>query len=125
MSTCCESNEKCSLCYKLSKQRKLKNQRKLNFVAIFSHNLVTATEKQNSLQKITTAAEVGRFLYFDCKDSYCVQEFKHEPLIFQKCHGHRIVRRLSVPECFTLVTQRMTKYPLLLEAILKVTKCKL
>jgi hypothetical protein len=35
LSTCCESNEKCSLCYKLSKQRKLKNQRKLNFVSIF------------------------------------------------------------------------------------------
>ena len=29
-------------------------QRKLNFVAIFAHNFVTATEKQNNLQKITT-----------------------------------------------------------------------
>ena len=34
------------------------------------HYLVTATEKQNNLQKITCnlqqIAEVGRFLYFDC-----------------------------------------------------------
>jgi hypothetical protein len=29
-------------------------QRKLNIVAIFAHNLVTATEELNNLQKITT-----------------------------------------------------------------------
>ncbi|XP_046861348.1 A-kinase anchor protein 13-like isoform X2 [Xenia sp. Carnegie-2017] len=39
-----------------------------------------------------------------------------------KYQSHRVVRRLSIPECFTLVTQRMTKYPLLIEAILKATK---
>ena len=32
------------------------------------------------------------------------------------------VRRLSIPECITLATQRLTKYPLLFEAILKGTK---
>jgi hypothetical protein len=33
-------------------------QRKLNFV-IFAHNLVTATEKQNNLRKITTDHRSG------------------------------------------------------------------
>jgi hypothetical protein len=41
-------------------------QRKLNFVAIFAHtcNLVTATEKQNNLQKITTDYGSGKVLVF-------------------------------------------------------------
>jgi hypothetical protein len=34
-------------------------QRKLNFVAIFAHNLVTAIEKQNNLRKITTDHRSG------------------------------------------------------------------
>ena len=42
-------------------------QRKVNFVAIFAHNLITATDwKQNNLQKITTDCGVGIFLNFDC-----------------------------------------------------------
>jgi hypothetical protein len=36
-----------------------KKQRKLNFVAIFAHNLVTAIEKQNNLRKITTDHKSG------------------------------------------------------------------
>ena len=43
-------------------------QTKLNFVAIFAHNLVTAAEKQNDLQKITTDYRSGKVLvYFDCE----------------------------------------------------------
>lgn len=40
----------------------------------------------------------------------------------QKCSVNKMCRRLSVPECITLVTQRLTKYPLLFEAIIKTTK---
>lgn len=40
----------------------------------------------------------------------------------QKCMLNERVRRLSIPECITLATQRLTKYPLLFEAILKATK---
>jgi hypothetical protein len=41
-------------------------QRKLNFVTIMAHNLVTATEKQNNLQKITTyhKSKSGKVLVF-------------------------------------------------------------
>ena len=41
---------------------------------------------------------------------------------FQKCLINERVRRLSIPECITYVTIRMTKYPLLIEAIIKATK---
>ncbi|XP_048584074.1 A-kinase anchor protein 13 isoform X3 [Nematostella vectensis] len=40
----------------------------------------------------------------------------------KKCGLNKFCRRLSVPECITLVTQRLTKYPLLIEAIIKTTK---
>lgn len=33
-----------------------------------------------------------------------------------------IVRRLSIPECILLVTQRITKYPVLIQRILQHTK---
>jgi hypothetical protein len=54
-------------------------QGKLNFVAIFAHNLVTATEKLNNLQKIRTDLEERKWessciltvnlLIFFCNDS--------------------------------------------------------
>ena len=40
----------------------------------------------------------------------------------QKCNANKYCRRLSIPECITLVTQRLTKYPMLIEAIVKTTK---
>ena len=45
-------------------------------------------------------------------------------LILQQCMLNEKVRRLSIPECITLATQRLTKYPLLFEAIIKATKGK-
>lgn len=33
-----------------------------------------------------------------------------------------LVRRLGIPECILLVTQRITKYPVLLQRILQYTK---
>lgn len=39
-------------------------------------------------------------------------------LSFQKINNLSIVRRLGVPECILLVTQRVTKYPVLVERIL-------
>ncbi|XP_078362026.1 rho guanine nucleotide exchange factor 18-like [Oculina patagonica] len=40
----------------------------------------------------------------------------------KKCNMNKFCRRLSIPECITLVTQRLTKYPILIEAIVKTTK---
>ncbi|PFX30955.1 rho guanine nucleotide exchange factor 28-like isoform X3 [Stylophora pistillata] len=40
----------------------------------------------------------------------------------KKCNTNKYCRRLSIPECITLVTQRLTKYPMLIEAIVKTTK---
>lgn len=40
----------------------------------------------------------------------------------KKCSLNKYCRRLSIPECITLVTQRLTKYPILIEAIVKTTK---
>ena len=41
---------------------------------------------------------------------------------FQKIANLSIVRRLGVPECILLVTQRITKYPVLVERILHNTE---
>lgn len=40
----------------------------------------------------------------------------------QKVNNLSIVRRLGVPECILLVTQRITKYPVLVERILSNTE---
>lgn len=40
----------------------------------------------------------------------------------QKTMSSSIVRRLSIPECILLVTQRITKYPVLMQRILQHTK---
>lgn len=43
-------------------------------------------------------------------------------VFIKKCNANKYCRRLSIPECITLVTQRLTKYPMLIEAIVKTTK---
>jgi len=40
----------------------------------------------------------------------------------KKCSRNNVCKRLGIPECILLVTQRMTKYPLLIEPIIKTTK---
>ncbi|XP_065672790.1 A-kinase anchor protein 13 isoform X2 [Hydra vulgaris] len=40
----------------------------------------------------------------------------------RNCMLNKRTRRLSIPECITYVTIRITKYPLLIEAIMKATK---
>lgn len=40
----------------------------------------------------------------------------------QKKMSSSVVRRLGIPECILLVTQRITKYPVLLQRILQCTK---
>ncbi|KAK2188372.1 hypothetical protein NP493_134g03014 [Ridgeia piscesae] len=40
----------------------------------------------------------------------------------KKCSRNSLCKRKGVPECILLVTQRMTKYPLLIEPIIKTTK---
>ncbi|XP_064618517.1 A-kinase anchor protein 13-like isoform X3 [Lineus longissimus] len=43
----------------------------------------------------------------------------------KKCSNNRLCKKLGIPECILLVTQRMTKYPLLLDPIIKTTKDKI
>lgn len=40
----------------------------------------------------------------------------------QKKMSSSVVRRLGIPECILLVTQRITKYPVLFQRILQCTK---
>ncbi|ELU18663.1 hypothetical protein CAPTEDRAFT_209220 [Capitella teleta] len=49
------------------------------------------------------------------------QDRKFQAFI-KKCKRGDLTKRLGVQECILLVTQRMTKYPLLIEPIIKVTK---
>lgn len=46
------------------------------------------------------------------------------PSMLQKISQLAIVRRLEVPACVLLVTQRITKYPVLVERIIKNTEGK-
>lgn len=43
---------------------------------------------------------------------------------WQKIGQLPLVRRLGIPECFMLVTQRITKYPILVERIIQNTEGK-
>lgn len=45
-------------------------------------------------------------------------------LSWQKIGQLPLVRRLGIPECFMLVTQRITKYPILVERIIQNTEGK-
>ncbi|XP_043100441.1 A-kinase anchor protein 13-like isoform X2 [Puntigrus tetrazona] len=47
---------------------------------------------------------------------------KHFQAFIRKKMSSSVVRRLSIPECILLVTQRITKYPVLLQRILQHTK---
>lgn len=51
---------------------------------------------------------------------------KIKPFLFQQKIGQLpLVRRLGIPECFMLVTQRITKYPILVERIIQNTEGKI
>jgi len=43
-------------------------------------------------------------------------------MMFQKCSRNALCKRLGIPECILLVTQRVTKYPLLIQPIIKTTR---
>ncbi|XP_067330449.1 rho guanine nucleotide exchange factor 18a isoform X2 [Channa argus] len=49
---------------------------------------------------------------------------KFQILIKQKIGQLPLVRRLGIPECFLLVTQRITKYPILVERIIENTEAE-
>lgn len=50
---------------------------------------------------------------------------RNKPLCVQQKIGQLpLVRRLGIPECFLLVTQRITKYPILVERIIQNTEGK-
>ena len=59
---CCEFNGNVSFAISY----KLPINKPPNFVIIFVHNFVTATETEYFAEK-QNVAEVGRILYFDCK----------------------------------------------------------
>lgn len=54
--------------------------------------------------------------YFNLKWPVCIF------VSMQKTMSSSIVRRLNIPECILLVTQRITKYPVLIQRILQHTK---
>ncbi|XP_054481012.1 rho guanine nucleotide exchange factor 18a [Anoplopoma fimbria] len=51
-----------------------------------------------------------------------LQNNKKLQIHVRKIGQHPLVRRLGIPECFLLVTQRITKYPVLVERIIKNTE---
>lgn len=53
---------------------------------------------------------------------------KHWVFVFsnkQKIGQLPLVRRLGIPECFLLLAQRITKYPILVERIIQYTEGKI
>uniref|UniRef100_A0A3B1J6S8 DH domain-containing protein n=1 Tax=Astyanax mexicanus TaxID=7994 RepID=A0A3B1J6S8_ASTMX len=73
----------------------------------------------NTLKKITFCSRhneaVNLYKELHAKD-------KRFQAFIKKTMSSSIVRRLSIPECILLVTQRITKYPVLLQRILQHTK---
>uniref|UniRef100_A0A3Q2P8D0 Rho/rac guanine nucleotide exchange factor (GEF) 18a n=1 Tax=Fundulus heteroclitus TaxID=8078 RepID=A0A3Q2P8D0_FUNHE len=68
------------------------------------------------------------YSYFCSHHSEVVQFYKEQiqnnkklQILIRKVDQLPLVRRLTVPECFLLVTQRITKYPVLLERIIQNT----
>lgn len=60
-----------------------------------------------------------------CKEEKDRNERQNKPLrVWQKIAQQPLVRRLGIPECFLLVTQRITKYPILVERIIQNTEGK-
>ncbi|KAG7243453.1 hypothetical protein INR49_010431, partial [Caranx melampygus] len=51
-----------------------------------------------------------------------LQNNKKLPILMRKVGQLPIVRRLGIPECFLLVTQRITKYPVLVERLIQNTE---
>lgn len=50
-----------------------------------------------------------------------LKEYKDFQQFNAKCLSNVRARRLSIPECITYISMRLTKYPLLIEAIIKAT----
>ena len=59
-----------------------------------------------------------------CFESMDSLELNRPVCSSQRLMSSSIVRRLSIPECVLLVTQRITKYPVLIQRILQHTKGK-
>ncbi|XP_026170347.1 rho guanine nucleotide exchange factor 18a [Mastacembelus armatus] len=53
-----------------------------------------------------------------------LQNNKKLQILIKKIGQLQLVRRLGIPECFLLVTQRITKYPVLLERIIQNTEAE-
>ena len=72
------------------------------------------------------AVAYGRFCARQ-HDSLCLyrQELKTNKRfssLMRKYKAHRLTKRLDIPDCIQLATQRLTKYPILLKDILKNTE---
>lgn len=57
-------------------------------------------------------------MLLNMQPNYCILSF------IQKIGQLPLVRRLGIPECFLLVAQRITKYPVLLERLIQNTEGK-
>ena len=62
----------------------------------------------------------GKVDIFDQSCDSCLQ--KNVPKLSPSTKAHHLTKRLDIPGCIQVVTQRLTKYPILLENIIKNTK---
>ncbi|KAM7409860.1 hypothetical protein PAMA_001388 [Pampus argenteus] len=103
-------------------------------------NLVSPTDRNYTINRVADilitqfSGEIGERMK-DCYGDFCshhteavsyykeqLQNNKRFQIIIRKIGNLSIVRRLGVTECILLVTQRITKYPVLVERILHNTE---
>ncbi|XP_042272363.1 rho guanine nucleotide exchange factor 18 isoform X1 [Thunnus maccoyii] len=103
-------------------------------------NLVTPSDRNYTINRVADilitqfSGEIGERMK-DCYGDFCshhteavnyykeqLQNNKRFQIIIRKIRNLSIVRRLGVTECILLVTQRITKYPVLVERILHNTE---
>ncbi|KAL6104018.1 arhgef18 [Pungitius sinensis] len=75
-------------------------------------------ERMMSLYSVFCSNHTGAVSFY--KDQ--LQNNKKMQILIRKIGQLPLVRRLGVPECFLLVTQRITKYPILVERIIQNTE---
>ncbi|XP_013862870.1 rho guanine nucleotide exchange factor 18a [Austrofundulus limnaeus] len=75
---------------------------------------------------------MGAYSYFCSHHTEAVSFYKDQiqtkkklQALIKKIDQASLVRRLGIPECFLLVTQRITKYPFLVERIIKNTEANM
>jgi len=64
------------------------------------------------------------FLFRDAVDLYkdCLQHDRRFGEFVRHCQLNPLLKKKGIPECVLFVTQRLTKYPLLIEPLIKTAK---